>query len=335
MRVYIKKSNHIFWSSYSEKPPVKYVKHPVLASLYHSFNRAPNFWGDYIIDFEHILHLSKESRDYDLMLGRRDYIKRVIKTDRCRALIGPTSMSLNICKLYFEDISFIEKKFIKLTPAIEDYSEYRFNPIRDTVKLLFVGNKFWGKGGHVAIEIARKLEVEYPNKFKLTMVCNDVPKDFALPDNVNVLKVSKMSNRQKDALFSDADIFLFPVLHDSFGVHLECLRYGLPMVTTNIYDKSEIVKDGKTGYLHKPPMELYGPGFGEKWKSWGDFLNILKAGYLSGMFDPLIDDMKNSVIQMVENGCLEEFSFLSIEECRNVYSIEKKNQRIKEIYSGL
>jgi glycosyltransferase involved in cell wall biosynthesis len=57
----------------------------------------------------------------------------------------------------------------------------------------------------------------------------------------------------KDALFRGHDIFVFPTLHEAFGlVLLEAMQHRLPVIATNEGAIPEIVVDGETGYLVEP-----------------------------------------------------------------------------------
>jgi len=57
---------------------------------------------------------------------------------------------------------------------------------------------------------------------------------------------------QKDVYkyYAAADIFVFPTLYEPFGnVHLEALASGLPVITTKNSGASEIIENGKHGFV--------------------------------------------------------------------------------------
>jgi glycosyltransferase involved in cell wall biosynthesis len=50
--------------------------------------------------------------------------------------------------------------------------------------------------------------------------------------------------------FSAADIFLYPTRADSFGLVIaESLACGCPVITFDVGATSELVQDGKSGYI--------------------------------------------------------------------------------------
>ena len=61
-------------------------------------------------------------------------------------------------------------------------------------------------------------------------------------------------------------------VQDSFGVYLECIETRTPIISTHIYDKSDIVIDNEMGKMINTPFQLYDfEKFGTKWKNWEEF----------------------------------------------------------------
>lgn len=57
-------------------------------------------------------------------------------------------------------------------------------------------------------------------------------------------------NEEKKAFFENADIFIFPTLNEAFGlVLLEAMEHALPCIATDEGGISDIVDDGKTGFI--------------------------------------------------------------------------------------
>lgn len=60
----------------------------------------------------------------------------------------------------------------------------------------------------------------------------------------------KKYNEDKEVFFENADIFIFPTLNEAFGlVLLEAMEHALPCIATDEGGISDIVDDGKTGFI--------------------------------------------------------------------------------------
>jgi glycosyltransferase involved in cell wall biosynthesis len=68
--------------------------------------------------------------------------------------------------------------------------------------------------------------------------------------NTSTNYVGKKYGREKEAIFSVSDIFVFPTYYETFGlVNLEAMQFSLPVVSTVEGGIPDIVEDGVTGYL--------------------------------------------------------------------------------------
>ncbi|MFC1928299.1 glycosyltransferase [Chloroflexota bacterium] len=61
--------------------------------------------------------------------------------------------------------------------------------------------------------------------------------------------------------FQSADIFFLPVHNTPFSVFLDAMSYELPIVTIDAWANSEIVEDGRTGFLVNKSEKM--PYYGE------------------------------------------------------------------------
>jgi UDP-glucose:(heptosyl)LPS alpha-1,3-glucosyltransferase len=65
------------------------------------------------------------------------------------------------------------------------------------------------------------------------------------------------ARRDVDKYYAAADVFLFPTMYEPFGnVHLEAMASGLPVVTTKKSGASEIIEDGKQGFVVEKPEDV-------------------------------------------------------------------------------
>ncbi len=111
--------------------------------------------------------------------------------------------------------------------------------------VLFVGSGFERKGVHYLIKACESV----PGQVTILIVGKG-------PQN----KLRHMAKKQKlifcgpqkdiHQYYAAADLFVFPTLYEPFGnVHLEALASGLPVITTKQSGASEIITDGKQGYV--------------------------------------------------------------------------------------
>ena len=280
-RIFIPYNKHPFWKTYFSHPPIKYLKTKYFSKIYHSHNLIPaGYKGYYITDVEHILHLSGHSRDYKKMVESAEWIEEQLNNSRCKAIILPTDGAKREVLKYLKHPESIEKKLVKIFPSFQTKPAKKKEFFQERViNILFIGNKFWGKGTPIAIRVFENLRNRFKDDITFTLVCNDIPPTFKMPREINVISNQKLTESLRDELYGNAHLFLFPCLHDSFGVYLEALAYGVPVLTTKIYDKDEIVIHNKTGYLFDTPISLYDGNFGYDYRSWSDFIGLIKESW--------------------------------------------------------
>ena len=118
----------------------------------------------------------------------------------------------------------------------------------DTTRLLFVGQDFRRKGLSAVIDALAMLP-----ECALRVVGRDNSAPYraqagklGLGERVEFLGATGGIRE----IYQDADLFVFPTLYDPFAnVCLEALACGLPVLTTTTNGASEIITDGKEGYV--------------------------------------------------------------------------------------
>ena len=157
-------------------------------------------------------------------------------------------------------------------------------------------------------------------------MCGDIPKNIKIPKNVEILN-SKISENFKYELYDWCHLFIFPVVQDSFGVYLECLETNTPIISTNIYDKKDIITNNKTGVLIDTPLQLYEyKNFGIKWKNWNEFQEIFNDNFLSGFFE----NLSNKFVERIENFLNNPFLFKDMKKNISYETIERFHPDIKK-----
>lgn len=329
--IYIDKSNHPFWKTYQSSPPLPYTLRS-LAKLCHFFNRIPEKnKTPFIVDFEHVLMLSGESRNYVAMLKAVPKIERLLLAEECRAIVVPTEGAVRELLKYIKCDEVLQKVNVVRPGCPGEETRRRSSAPR--FNLLTIGNKFWGKGIPVAIEVFKKLSSKCPGQIGMTLVCGDIPEGYPLPEGLDVVDVPQLTRELRAKLYQEADLFLFPCLHDSFGVYLEAMAFGVPMISSRIYDKDELVIHGETGYLVDTPLSLYDGRFGVDWRTWDEFQEIAKDLFAADGFSMMIGEMTGLVEALMHDRLLLERMGRAAQklQCER-FSINRRNSLILEVY---
>ena len=124
----------------------------------------------------------------------------------------------------------------------------------DAIALLSIGELNENKNHETVIRAIAKLEI--PN------ICYVICGDGELKPHLKELsaslgienKVSLLGFRTDlSEIYQIVDLFIFPSLREGLSVSLmEAMAAGLPVVCSNIRGNSDLIKDGKGGYLVKP-----------------------------------------------------------------------------------
>jgi glycosyltransferase involved in cell wall biosynthesis len=146
------------------------------------------------------------------------------------------------------------------------------------VKILFVGDDFYRKGGNVLLDWFVSRNDPY---LQMTMITSHNLKNFknvTIPINIQYGEINHIK------LFKDHDIFVLPTKCDAYpSVIGEAACAGLAVLTTkNALGAPEIIQNGVNGYICNSQAELF------------DQLNLLIQN------KPLIESMKQKSRQMME-----------------------------------
>lgn len=143
---------------------------------------------------------------------------------------------------------------ISVLPYGVDVERFRPQPPgeRKVFRMLFVGNLSQRKGLKYLLEAVRRLKL--PNS-ELVLVGRIVGSAAALAPYADVFRhVRHVPYHEVHRLFADADLFVYPSLHEgsAFATY-EALASGLPVIATP--NTGSVVRDGVDGYL-VPPRDV-------------------------------------------------------------------------------
>jgi glycosyltransferase involved in cell wall biosynthesis len=135
-----------------------------------------------------------------------------------------------------------------------DPSRYPFHPQPgEPPYLAFLGRLSPEKGPHLAIEIAKRTGWRLKMAGKIDLVDREYFEQEVKPhiDNEQIVYLGEANHEQKCVLMGNAVATLFPITwREPFGlVMTESMALGTPVVAIELGSTSEVIADGKTGFL--------------------------------------------------------------------------------------
>ncbi len=164
----------------------------------------------------------------------------------------------------FVTISDFQRKQLKVARVRTihhgiDMSRYRFQPKKQDY-LCFLGRVAPPKGTHLAIEIAKKLEIPLKIAGEIQPPYQQYWETMVKPhvDGRFIEFVGEVDAEEKNELLGNARALLFPIQWDEpFGLVLvEAMACGTPVLATPGGSVEEIVKEGISGCVRRTPREI-------------------------------------------------------------------------------
>lgn len=146
--------------------------------------------------------------------------------------------------------------------SIENGIEVRNFPVKEKdsrqIKLLFLSHLIESKGIFILLSAVKDILINYKNvqlylvgsglNYQNEEKIRNFIRQYGLTEKI-ILTGPKYS-KEKDEIFYNADIFVYPTLNDAFPlVVLEAMRAGLPVISSNEGALPEIVNNGETGFV--------------------------------------------------------------------------------------
>jgi len=264
----------------------------------------------------------------------RKVVQTALASPYCKKIICWYEAARRTVLLNLDCTEFEQK--LEVVPLAVHKKEFTKNFANRHVKLLFVGSanipgQFEIKGGTKALEAFILLKKKYDN---LELVIrSDVPKDVKRKYiGVRNLKIidGVVPWQQVEHEFKSADIFLLPAHNTPFMAFLDAMSYELPVVTIDAWANSEIVENGKTGFVVKKSekipcyVENLIPNFGSP-----EFEKAIRTP------DPqAVQELVEKIGILIENKDLRRRMGKAArwEVEQGEFSIAKRNEKLKRVF---
>lgn len=181
-------------------------------------------------------------------------ISDVVKQDILKSY---SFLNANKISIIHHGVNVEEFKTAQQEISIRSSTRSRFNLGKKDFVLLFVGYEYDRKGLKYIFNAMKSL----PDYIQLLIVGEDQlnkPKYIRLSNELGINNRVIFAGNQKKVFpyFVASDLFIFPTEMDAFGlVILEASACGLPVITTKVAGASELITNGKEGYLLDYPLD--------------------------------------------------------------------------------
>lgn len=256
-----------------------------------------------------------------------------LKSGKCKRIL-PQSEAAKENLMRVIDCSKFADKIEVLYLAMRPCNKQKTNRKDKKVVLSYIGNNFYGKGGHDLLKAYEILTQKYDNlelKFK-----GDIPPEYLpLTEKLKGLKIINGHFPREelfDKMYLSSDIFVLPTHQDNYGVvFLEAMSAGLPIVGTENFTVPELIEDGKNGFLIKSSYS---------WEKYLDARNKLDTKKMLidwGKPHPeIIKQLVDKLSILVEDKKLREKMGREgrkmIEDEDGKFSITRRNKQLRRIY---
>lgn len=268
----------------------------------------------------------------------------LLRKDSCKALIAISQANKNIQLQIMEAFDIegreeIAKKITVLHPPqpvliTPEEFEKKFNTVKNCVEIIFVGGKFFRKGGAEIVDSLMAL-AEHGQKFHLTVISSldygDEVSRSTFEDMLRYKQIltstpwityyERLPNPEVLELCKKSHIGLLPTMADTYGYSvLEMQSCGCAVISTDIRALPEINND-KCGYIAAVPKA---PSTEALYSTEEEFAQLKKSIY-SGLYSAFSEILDNP-------DEVKEKAKAAIEKIEKDHSPERYAERLAEIY---
>ncbi|MDI6806461.1 MAG: glycosyltransferase family 4 protein [Candidatus Aenigmarchaeota archaeon] len=285
----------------------------------------------WVMDIEHAKSFFDDHKSL-LSERARKIVRKFLLSKYCKKILPHSFMAYkSLTSAFGKDI---EDRMKVIYPAI-DAKKFRVKHNTSKVKLLFVANKFFEKGGKEVLEafdvLNRRYDVELTFKCSISL---GFKKRYEKYGNIKIIEKILPYETLFKELYAKSNIFIFPTYIDTFGFSLlEAMSVGLPLVATNIFAISEIIENGKNGFLVE-----------SKKYDWSGDDGLMRAKFLldpqkrTNMYNLNKPDIVRQLVErlslLIEDSSLRKrmgrYGRRLVEKGK--FSIKERNKKLRRIY---
>jgi len=196
----------------------------------------------------------------------RSFIEKALSSKCCKKIMPYLNTEK---KTLFKGLKFERfKDKIEVVNLALPPKNFKKEYSKDKISLLFLGTvhksnipgSFEERGGIELLEAFKILNKEYTNlelviRALVPPYLHNKYSQILAEKNVKIFE-QVLPRHQLEHIMKNADIFLFPGHITPALTILDAMSYELPVVATNWRGNHEMVKNGKTGFLIRPPFGL-------------------------------------------------------------------------------
>lgn len=323
---------------------------PPRVDIIHTFNAVCDTDIPWVSTFESVIPRTNQTCNsaWQQAPQKADKLNKkafeLLRKSSCKALIAISeankNMQLQIMEAFDVDgREEIAKKITVLHPpqpllVTEEEVQEKFENVENCVEIIFVGGKFFRKGGAEIVDSLTAL-AEHKQKFHLTVISSlDYGDDVSrstyedmlhykqiLTNSEWITYYERLPNPEVLELCKKAHIGLLPTMADTYGYSvLEMQSCGCPVITTDIRALPEMNNDS-CGFIINVPKAPSTEALYET----DEELSVLKKSIYDGLYSAFSEILDNP-------GKLKAKSHSSIEKIKKDHCPQKYGQRLAEIY---
>lgn len=287
--------------------------------------------------------------NYDLKIAKNPlarWLVGILATRRtCKRLIFVSEAAR---KSFFASIPYtksirasLEKKSIVIYPIpIEQQGATAPKTFKENIRLLFPGT-FYMKGGMEVVHAYERLRLNHEN-VSLTVITalhmlrqEDIKYMKSLPGLT--LLDAKLNEQQMAETYRNHDILVLPTYREGFGLVLvEALSYAMPLIITDQYATTEMLREGINGYSFPNPLRDYDATTYKMFGKYHDpkvFYEKLFSMQKSELLKPVEDFLVASIERFLNDpGLLERQSKASLFLYAEKFDAMKLSERIDQVF---
>jgi len=205
----------------------------------------------YWLEVEHVRQLM--GWDIRLLKKWSGWISEKLSQDNCKLITSYTKKGINTLIDNLPNSEKFKDKCHFVHNAVPSV-RYKKNYDKKELTIAFLGSKalpydFYMKGGIIALEAFKILSKKYEHlKFLVKpWAPEQVKKKYSGIKNLKFEGIT--TDYEMDLLLKEIDILVSPIHNTPAKLFLDCMNYSIPVITTDVWANSEIVKDKYNGLL--------------------------------------------------------------------------------------